>query len=467
MSTPLRAIAGRPHAMSRLVPALGLWLWACGGSSSAERPGGTLHFEPTRPQRSEAPAPLPYAGANPVVLEAMAQQRTALALHRNVIARTCGPTSGVCHNQKEYPDLHTPENLLGAVNAPCNVQAGDWSNVYDGCELVGDRLRLSGAKEGQEVEIGYVDFIAGASEEYDASRPPTETSPGLHIAVDQPVVLAEDGRIQRWLEGQFVRTLEEPSGEVREVSYASYRSSFWLLDEGRHLFAEVADWQARRVDELLAGGVVQGDLNRNGKYGARSGERFAVLAAGAPERSYLIGRLRGALAGDTIPGTRMPLANQPLSLPEMLALYCFVEGLPPGGLDDYDLTQPIDYAGCSWAENPEELNLLGEGVTWLGRVKPVLESSCGGCHGGANPAAGFDVLAEGLYGRLLEAREQGLPLVTAGDSEQSYLWRKLTGAAGIVGQQMPLNAQGQPNPLSAGVLGDIQVWIERGALREE
>lgn len=457
----------RSRASSRLLASLGPWLAACGGSSSAERPGGSLGFVPDRPERQPAAAGVPYAGSDPVVLEAIALHRTPLALHRNVIARTCGPTSGVCHNQKEYPDLHTPENLLDAVNAPCNVQPGDWASVYDGCEQTGDRLRLGEVERGRDVEIGYVDFVFGDSEEYEVSSPPTRNSPGLHIFVDQPVVFSEDGRMQRWLEGHFVRSVEEPSGETYEVDYASYRSNFWVLGGGQHLFAQVAEWQAGRVDELLRRGVVQGDLNRNGVFGARSGAQLAVLAAGDPERSYLIGRLRGALAGVQIPGTRMPLANQPLSLPEMLALYCFVEGLPPIGVEQYNLAQPIDYAGCSWSESPEELDLLGEGVSWLGRVKPLLESSCGGCHGGSSPSAGFDALAAGLYERLLEPRQSGPPLVVPGEPGRSYLWQKLTGAEGIQGQQMPLDAQGESRPLSEGVLSDIRTWIERGAVGEE
>ncbi len=42
-----------------------------------------------------------------------------------------------------------------------------------------------------------------------------------------------------------------------------------------------------------------------------------------------------------VPGTRIPLANPPFSTAEMLALFCFIEGLPPSG--GVNLDAPIDY----------------------------------------------------------------------------------------------------------------------------
>ena len=39
---------------------------------------------------------------------------------------------------------------------------------------------------------------------------------------------------------------------------------------------------------------------------------------GSPETSYLIARLRGVMENEEIPGSRMPLANPPLTIAEML-----------------------------------------------------------------------------------------------------------------------------------------------------
>src|SRR5690606_18495873 len=102
---------------------------------------GEIDFDEARPSldiSEEVPA---YTGDNEFVIRASQRHRTGVELHRNVIIRTCGPTQGVCHNEKEYPDLSTPGNLRAAIGSACNVQS-EWSAVFDGCEVPGDRLRL-------------------------------------------------------------------------------------------------------------------------------------------------------------------------------------------------------------------------------------------------------------------------------------------------------------------------------------
>jgi hypothetical protein len=96
------------------------------------------------------------------------------------------------------------------------------------------------------------------------------------------------------------------------------------------------------------------------------------------------------MMGETVSGSRMPLANQPLSIAEMLALFCFVEGLPddPGAVN---LATPIDYAGCSYSDDPESLNLLGSGVTWEQRIRHILELNCGGRRSEPSSEAGLSL----------------------------------------------------------------------------
>jgi hypothetical protein len=100
-------------------------------------------------------------------------------------------------------------------------------------------------------------------------------------------------------------------------------------------------------------------------------------------------------------------------------------------------------------------------------VLPILQSSCGGCHGGANPQAGMDLLSDGTWARLRESSKQNptLKLIDPGRPEKSYLWLKLAGDGSIVGRRMPLD------PLSSGSrtlpqdqLDSIQTWILAGAL---
>jgi hypothetical protein len=51
-----------------------------------------------------------------------------------------------------------------------------------------------------------------------------------------------------------------------------------------------------------------------------------------------------------VPGDPMPIANGPVTNPQMLALGCWIEGLPEDG--PIDPHGAIDYQGCSFAEDP-------------------------------------------------------------------------------------------------------------------
>ena len=58
---------------------------------------------------------------------------------------------------------------------------------------------------------------------------------------------------------------------------------------------------------------------------------------------------------ETVPGFRMPLANQPLSFDEYIALACWIQGLPPEAgpaAADRAGDAPIDYDACAFAADP-------------------------------------------------------------------------------------------------------------------
>jgi hypothetical protein len=94
-------------------------------------------------------------------------------------------------------------------------------------------------------------------------------------------------------------------------------------------------------------------------------------------------------------------------------------------------------------------------------IRPILVSpTCVafGCH--APPGEGGLVLEgvtrDGLVGVVADA---GIPLVIAGDAQNSYIVRKLEGR-NITGDRMPL----PPNaPLSPGTIQTIRNWIDQGA----
>lgn len=447
---------------------LGLFaLAACSDQSSVDL--GTLQTTRMSPELpSETLSVSKYGGTNDIVQSAQELYYDGFALHANVIQPTCGPINGVCHNAKEYPDLHTPANFVGAISAPCNIQSGSPAGIYDRCERPGDRLKLS---EGNtELEIGYLEYIAGEYNGGDDATPDA-MSPGLHIYLAGKV---NSDRASFRADAQFIRTFVNEDN-VEDLPFFTLSTRFYVVDgdgyqfndgdEGTHLLAEVRNYQQRDLESLLSVGVVEGDANHNGVLGARStGNPIHMITPGKPEESYLVGRMRGTLGGEPVPGSRMPLANEPLNNVKMLALYCFIEGLAdrPGPVNMRD---PIDYEDCSFAQRPEDLELLGAGVSWNGRVRRILEFNCGGCHSGDNPAADLNLKDGDVFARILEMSSQvSLKLVEPGQPLQSYLWLKLNGDPSIVGTVMPVDPLNGDRRLSTQELADIKTWIEEGAL---
>lgn len=439
---------------------------ACAESGrDAPDPTGGIVFTPDRPEREHAPSVAPYTGSDPIVLEAQARFPTGLDLHVKVIQRTCSPTEGVCHNTKEYPDLHTAANFLAAIDAPCNVQAGTREGIFDRCERPGDRFELaSDAVSSGPIEIGVLRYVPGEKPDFKLS-PPTTSSPGLHIQLADPLVT---DREEIWAEGRFIRTFVDPAGLVQDIAYQSFGTRWWVLSGGTELLGEVNQWQADAVNALLDVGVVEGDPNMNGIFGARHGEPVDLLVPGDPETSYLIARVRGVMEGSDVPGTRMPLANQPLSTAEMLALFCFVEGLPGGAPSRLD--GAIDFKDCSYSADPTRLELYGSSgdVTWSGRIAPLLEVNCGGCHDADDPSGELILSGDEAFDALL-ADADGKPSmkrVEPGSPETSYLWLKLTNDPEIEGSPMPTSPLTGWRPLSSEDLDDIRIWIENGAIRD-
>lgn len=440
--------------------------WACGGGGGSDKYDyeADTPFDPSRPSLVPTGAVTPYTGSDPFVLEAQFRLSTGLDLHQKVIMRSCGGANGVCHNQKEYPDMHTAANFASLVGAPCNVQPGDWSTVFDRCERKGDSFRLSRSNS-QELEIAWMEYVVGPYTDHDEQHSrPTETSPGIHLYLKQPLPTSIN---DPWDVGLFLREFTDPGGTKTRRAIASFETRWWVLADRKHLVADVDDYQVDAAGAVVESGLVQGDPNRNGNFGASLPNPVKLLNAGRPEESYLVGRLRGYIQNDTVGGTRMPLANQPPSIPEMLALMCFIEALQPGQVVT-SLAGPINYSGCSYIANPQGLSLVGAGITWRGRIWPGLQATCGGCHGATSPMAGLDLVSANAYQRLKGASTQrpSQNLIAPGSLNTSYLWLKVAGDGSIVGTRMPQNGLGQGMILEAGLMNDLQAWIVAGALED-
>jgi hypothetical protein len=405
-----------------------------------------------------------YSGDNPEVLEAQDRFATGTDLHTKVVLRSCGPLSGVCHNQKEYPDIHTPYNFLATIDAPCNIQSGTVEGVFDRCERPGDRLAI---EDGKEVEIGYLELVPNLDPEAEVEV--AEDMPGLHIHVADPVEIPD-----RWQQtARFIRTFDD-GNTIESLSYARLSTKFHAFEDGRHIVAEVgSNWVKDEVNRLLNVGVEQGDLNQNGTFGARANAEgivtgpVSLITRGDPETSYIAARMRGHMQGEPVPGSRMPLANAPFSLAEMIAFFCFVEGLPPEG--DIQLGSKIDYENCSYSDpaQHEALSLSGVGTGWLDRIRPLLESNCGGCHSSERAEAELILVGEESYDNIISkpaiGDPEGRPFIEPGNPAGSYLFLKLTGDPSIDGDPMPLDPLTGIRTLTDDELAAIETWISEGA----
>ena len=86
---------------------------------------------------------------------AMELYPTYKVLHQYAVGPGCGPITGVCHNTKEYPDLHSSANMLDAVGLNCNVLIDGPAVTENVCERVADELIItSGQDVGYKSAIG-------------------------------------------------------------------------------------------------------------------------------------------------------------------------------------------------------------------------------------------------------------------------------------------------------------------------
>ena len=437
-----------------------LWMACAACHEAKDYAGRDIKFTPNRPNYEQQGEVEPYLGDDPLVVEAQQRFPTGLEFHQKVIWRTCTPNGGVCHNNKEYPDLRTPANFMQAFSSPCNIQPGEFQTVFDRCERPGDYIQVFGGDfKAKRIEIAFVERIPG---EPDGDQDPSMTSPGLHIHLGSKM----SGQ-RGYAHAEFTRRYV--SNEKTDwIVFAGFSTRWRLLDGGHHLYGVVEPYQNDDVEELLDIGIIEGDANRNGIFGAQVNSPVPLLEPGYPEESYLIGRMRGKMSNQPVPGSRMPLANKPLTVPEMLAFFCLVEGIDKQQ-GPAALSAPIDYNACSYINNPSQLNLLGDGVTWESRVRKILEFNCGGCHFGDEPAANLDLTGENVYERLLQNSNQlpDMPLLTPSDPDNSYLYLKLIGDPKIFGTRMPYNPLTGEGELSQAELADVLTWIVNGAVKDE
>jgi len=101
-------------------------------------------------------------------------------------------------------------------------------------------------------------------------------------------------------------------------------------------------------------------------------------------------------------------------------------------------------------------------VSFAADVQPIFTTNCVTCHTTGFASAGLDLSVGNAYANTVNvtAGESALKRVLPGDPANSYLYRKITNAPGIIGQPMPFGAF----PMPQAQIDTIGAWIREGAL---
>ena len=127
-----------------------------------------------------------------------------------------------------------------------------------------------------------------------------------------------------------------------------------------------------------------------------------------------------------------------------------------------DATEPEEMlSSCNTVFNPEAFPAAT--ISFQLDIVPIFEKyGCNAmfCHGSTTPQSGYSPLtAIDILGPGDEAKSLGTCNVIRGDPSASYIIKKLTGAPGIIGSQMPVGG----DPIDDADLLKIHQWITEGA----
>ncbi|CAN97715.1 MULTISPECIES: c-type cytochrome domain-containing protein [Sorangium] len=110
--------------------------------------------------------------------------------------------------------------------------------------------------------------------------------------------------------------------------------------------------------------------------------------------------------------------------------------------------------------------LCGAGTATFADVRPILTTTCAGCHGNAGPAAaGLDLRANAAHGELVNGNSSectGRKLVVPGKPSESYIINKVRGS-GLCGDDTRMPPPDSGNALPEASIKKINDWICAGA----
>jgi hypothetical protein len=245
---------------------------------------------------------------------------TFRALHEAVVVPICGPRGGVCHNSKQFPDLHTPDNMLAVLGQRCNQLTDDPMAIQDLCEPPGDLLLIrNGPDAGWRARVGYATLDPGGQTMTVTLHDPV---PHAGAALDFSIVRDVDPAhpVELHVGTHLVTTAAGKSVQVTDLP---------TLTMGLRYFMSAPYMPG------FAGQLAGGDPNHNGIFGADLGG--AVIKPGAPDKSFLVQRILGIVP------PQMPLANGTLTPEQIYAFQCWIAQMKPDGSN---ADGAIDYSLC-------------------------------------------------------------------------------------------------------------------------
>ncbi len=259
--------------------------------------------------------------------KAIAQARyvTTTDLMRHLIAPTCAAEGNECHNDEDFPDLHSEGNLWNLVGLGCNLNVGERDTIEDYCEAVGDQIRITdGANSGFSATIGSIELVTDDMGDFSHYAITVDSAGSAAAQTGGNFEFMRNGVVSQALGGGG--SVDVISGQV-----------ILKVTDADHI-----------PDPLL---IRQGDENLNGTYGTGEG---VIVKPGDARGSYMVRRLLEAETNRI----RMPLGgmidnpnelNPFLSANEMYALMswinCMQEGDGVASEIRYDCAQNADNQG--------------------------------------------------------------------------------------------------------------------------
>ena len=98
------------------------------------------------------------------------------------------------------------------------------------------------------------------------------------------------------------------------------------------------------------------------------------------------------------------------------------------------------------------------GVTWDADIKPIVEKSCGKCHGGEKPKGKFRADTKANF---LKGGESGEPVVV-GKSDKSAVIHMVADLVADM-EMPPTDKREKYPPLTKEQIGLLRAWIDQGA----